>query len=244
MKKTKKRINKKGLFVIVLSIYLIIMFIVYIFNLPIKNIKIIGNEQLRDNDIIKASNIDNYQKILTLNKKKIINNIKSIKVVKEVELKKKLNGNIVIKVKEQNILFYYKVDKVYILEDGSKTSDINILGIPILVNYTPSEILDNFINKLSKIDINIVSKISEIEYSPDIKNDKVIDEYRFLLRMNDGNYIYINLANMDNLNKYEDIYSTLEGKGVLYLDSSSNGVVFQTFEFIKKKESEKNELSE
>ena len=88
--------------------------------------------------------------------------------------------------------------------------------------------------------------VSEIEYSPDIKNEKVIDKNRFLLRMNDGNYVYINLANMDNLNKYEEIYTTLDEnkKGILNLDSTSKGVVFQPFDLIKEKEETKDELSE
>ena len=80
----------------------------------------------------------------------------------------------------------------------------------------------------------------------DIKNEKVIDKNRFLLRMNDGNYVYINLANMDNLNKYEEIYTTLDEnkKGILNLDSTSKGVVFQPFDLIKEKEENKDELSE
>ena len=92
----------------------------------------------------------------------------------------------------------------------------------------------------------LLKHVSEIEYSPDIKNEKVIDKNRFLLRMNDGNYVYINLANMDNLNKYEEIYTTLDEnkKGILNLDSTSKGVVFQPFDLIKEKEETKDELSE
>ena len=64
--------------------------------------------------------------------------------------------------------------------------------------------------------------------------------------MNDGNIVYINLANFDKMDKYMEVYASLnEGqKGVIYFDSSSERVVFQPFELIKKKESEKNELSE
>ena len=122
----------------------------------------------------------------------------------------------------------------------------NTLNIPILINYTPSDIYDNLIKKLSNIKIDILKHVSEIEYSPDIKNEKVIDKNRFLLRMNDGNYVYINLANMDNLNKYEEIYTTLDEnkKGILNLDSTSKGVVFQPFDLIKEKEETKYELSE
>lgn len=245
MKKKKRHLNKKGLIFIVLSIYLIVMFILYIYNLPIKNVIIIGNNTASNKDIKIASKIDDYNKLITLDKKKIINNIKSIKTIKNVKIKKKLNGNVIINIEEQNVLFFYALDNTYILENNTKSSsDLKYLGIPVLINYTPSEILTNFTKKLVKIDIEIVSKISEIEYNPDIKNEKVIDDKRFLLRMNDGNQIYINLANMQNLNKYDEIYSTLTDKGILYLDSSSKGVVFQTYDFLKKKEDEKNELSE
>lgn len=245
MKNKRRHLNKKGLFVILLSIYLIIMFFLYVYNLPIKNIIIMGSTTISDKDILKASKIDNYKRLVTLSKKKISNNIKSIKTIKDVKIKKKINGNVIIEVEEQNVLLFYTLDNTYILENNTKAISVPYtLGIPSLINFTPSDILKDFTSKLAKIDINIVSKISEIEYNPDIKNEKVIDDKRFLLRMNDGNQVYVNLANMDNLNKYEEIYQTLTDKGVLYLDSSSNGVVFQTFEFIKKKESEKNELSQ
>ena len=51
---------------------------------------------------------------------------------------------------------------------------------------------------------------------------------------------------MDNLNKYEEIYTTLDEnkKGILNLDSTSKGVVFQPFDLIKEKEETKDELSE
>ena len=50
---------------------------------------------------------------------------------------------------------------------------------------------------------------------------------------------------MDNLNKYEEIYATLDEKqkGILNLDSTSKGVVFQPFDLIKEKEEKKDELS-
>ena len=64
--------------------------------------------------------------------------------------------------------------------------------------------------------------------------------------MNDGNIVYINLANFDKMDKYMEVYATLnEGqKGVIYFDSTSKGVVFQPFDLIKEKEETKDELSE
>ena len=53
-------------------------------------------------------------------------------------------------------------------------------------------------------------------------------------------------AYMNDLNKYEEIYTTLDEnkKGILNLDSTSKGVVFQPFDLIKEKEETKDELSE
>lgn len=245
-KKVHRKLNKKALLVIVLTLYLFIMAFYYCFNLPIKSIVIKGNTNTLDEEIIKLGNINSYNKILGLNTKKVKNDIMENKAITSVKIKKQLNGTLLIDVKEQNILFYNLLNKVYVYENGKNSENVsNKLGIPTLINYTPSDIYDNLIKKLNNINIDILKKVSEIEYSPDIKNEKVIDKNRFLLRMNDGNYIYINLANMDNLNKYEEIYATLDEKqkGILNLDSTSKGVVFQPFDLIKEKEEKKDELS-
>lgn len=246
-KKVHRKLNKKALLVIVLTLYLFIMAFYYCFNLPIKSIVIKGNTNTLDKEIIKLGNINSYNKILGLNTKKVKNDIMENKAITSVKIKKQLNGTLLINVEEQNILFYNLLNKVYVYENGKTSESVrNKLGIPTLINYTPSDIYDNLIKKLNNINIDILKKVSEIEYSPDIKNEKVIDKNRFLLRMNDGNYVYINLANMDNLNKYEEIYATLDEnqKGILNLDSTSKGVVFQPFDLIKEKEENKDELSE
>ena len=82
--------------------------------------------------------------------------------------------------------------------------------------------IENLIKKLSSVDINILKMVSEIEYAPDIKNEKTIDKNRFLLKMNDGNYVYITLTKMELLNKYNEAITKVEGKkGTLYLDSGN-----------------------
>lgn len=246
-KKVHKKLNKKALLVILLTLYLFIMAFYYCFNLSIKSIIIKGNTTSTDEQIIKWGNINPNSKIFKLNTKKIKNNLLDTKVIKSVKIKKQLNGTLLITLEEQNILFYNNLEKSYILEDGSKIDKLNdISSIPTLINYVPSDIYNNLIKKLSTINIDILKRVSEIEYKPDTKDDKVIDKNRFLFKMNDKNYVYINLANMSNLNKYEEIYATLDEnkKGILNLDSTSKGVVFQPFEFLKEKEVTKDELSE
>ena len=53
-------------------------------------------------------------------------------------------------------------------------------------------------------------------------NDIVVDNERFLFTMNDGNKVYINVANLEKMNKYQSVVSKTNQIGILYLDSSSN----------------------
>ena len=102
---------------------------------------------------------------------------------------------------------------------------------------------------MSETGADIISLISEIEYSPDVKDDVTINDSRFILRMNDGNYVYIDLVNFENLEKYKLIYSSLEEKGVLHLDgvyAGSDTIVFTSFAALAAQnetvEGEENEL--
>lgn len=238
--KKKHRLNKKGLIIVILSLYLIIMCFYYVFNLDIKSIDIRGNNLVTDEEIIALANIDSNTKILNLSKNSLIKKIKNNKLIKSVSIKRRLNGSIIITISEYNILFYDLLNNEYVLDNNEKIAYNNeYLGIPTLTNQVSSEILDNLVKKMSKVNIDIIYLISEITYDPSIKNDVVMDEYRFLLKMNDGNTVYINLANFSNLEKYEDYFDTLdEGvKGILYLDSSStNGILFKSYESIAKEE--------
>ena len=77
------------------------------------------------------------------------------------------------------------------------------------------DIKDRFSEKFALINNDIMLKISEIEYSP---ND--VDKERFTLYMNDGNMVYITLGKITKVNKYNSIYSKMEGKkGIIYLDA-------------------------
>lgn len=237
-KKTiKKKINKKGVLVVVLSIYLIIMAFYYCFTLPVKTILITGNKYISDQEIITASGINESTKLLFSNKKNISNNIKKISLIEDVNIQKSLNGKVTINVQEAQVLFINILNKTYVLSNQKETECTeNYLGIPVLINYVPSDIYKNLITKMSKIDSHILTLISEIKYDPNIKDNIPIDNNRFLLKMNDGNYVYINLANFENLGRYESIYATLDDtkKGILNLDSSSQAVLFKTFEAYKK----------
>lgn len=214
-----KKNKKKKVLKILLLILIIIAFVFYLKELKIKNIYIIGNKTIKDYEIIELAGIENYPNMFSISTKKMINKIKINPLVKNVSIKKNLFGKIVINIEEHNMLLKYSADNKIYLENGSSiTNENDVVGIPSLINVVDDNVLKKFLTKLNKIDFNVFSKISEISYSPN-----EYDKDLFIFLMNDGNYVYITTSKLSNINKYESILVSLEGKkGIIYLDSGNH----------------------
>lgn len=213
-KKVKKRkLKLKRIIITILIISIIILSFLYLKTLPIKNIYIIGNNILSDKEIINISNITNYPSFIETTSNKIENKLLKNSYIKEVKVKKKIWGKVYIYITENKILALY--NNKLLLEDSSYIeNNYNITAAPIITNDI-SNIEDKFIKKFSLLNNDILLKISEITYAPN-----EVDNERFILKMNDGNMVYITLTKITKLNKYNSIYSKLEGKkGIIYLDS-------------------------
>lgn len=236
-KRVKRKLNVKALILLLLIVYLIVMFLYTLFKMPIKNIYIKNTNLISDNEIIEVAEIKNYPSILKLNINKMIKQINSLELVENVSINKKMNGSLIIDITERKPLFYNRNNKKVFLS-SAKEVDFNekYLGIPTLINYVPSDLLQKFTEAFENIDSDIIKMINEIMYNPDINNDITIDAERFLLRMNDTNLVYVNIINMKRLNDYKEIYNNIPENtyGTLYLDSydSSNNVLglFTPFE--------------
>ena len=221
-KKNKRKLNKKRFVKFIAVVFIISLFTYYISNTKISNIYIKGNNYLTDQEIIDISKLKNYpisiknacNKIEKRLEKNI--NIKSVKVTKNFLLNK-----VYIEIEENYPLFYYESEKKTVLYDGRKIDEK--LNAPILINYIEKNIYNKLIEKIKKIDLDILNRISEIEYIKDKENIE-----KFLLLMNDGNYVYVDFKNFETLNKYLDIINTFGNKkGILNLDSGKNFEVFK-----------------
>ena len=216
----KKKKNKKKR---VFKFFFILIFIgfvfIYIFTLPIKNIYITGNNILSEQEIIELANIENYPRLFANSATSIENKIKISPFIEDVKVSKNLLGAIYIEVFEYNILLKDETDNQVYLSNAEKiTLDFDYLGVPSLINYVEPDILKEFLKKLNTIEKEVLSKISEIEYTPN-----EYDKDLFLFYMNDGNYVYITTTRLSNINKYESVLEQLEGKkGILYLDSGNH----------------------
>ncbi len=212
VKVKKRKLKIKNILILLLLLILLYFGINYILHIKIKNIYIINNNIVPDKDIINSAKLEEYPSFLLTTSREIKNNILKNDYIKEVSVTKKIGSKVYIDIEEYRTLCLYNNE--IILESGNKVENIYDLNLPILLNDV-SSVYKDFINYFSKIDTNILTKISEIEYVPN-----EVDKQRFLLTMNDGNYVYITLTKITKINKYNSIKDQLEGKlGIIYLDS-------------------------
>lgn len=226
-KEVKRKINKKGLIFLILILYIIGNVIYYVFTLPVKNVIVEGNKNLESAEIIEKSGLDKSTSLFKTSVLKVQRNLKELDLVDKVEVKKSLNGKITIKITENKPLFINLLENKLVLSNKESINYTKTYGVPTLINYVPSDIYDELIYGMNKIDPDIINKISELEYSPDKSGEIVFDDARFLLRMNDGNIVYINTPNITKLNNYNTIYAEVGSKGILLLDSSSQNYIFK-----------------
>ena len=229
----RKRLNIKRTLFFLLLIYIIGYGVYTFINRPIRHIEINGNEYITDSEILRVSKLKNYPSMIRYTNKSLENKIKTIKMVDEVDVKKWFGHKIIINIKENKVLFYYK-DKI-VLSNGNiiKNDNYKLYGIPTFNNEISKELLSKFIDGFSLLSDNIIYEMNEINYYPLYSEDgKVISDDRFKIVMNDGNTIIANTKTVSVLNKYNDIYASLnEKRGTINLDSNKiNNLVFIPYE--------------
>lgn len=212
--KKKKRLNIKN-FIIFLLVLLLLGFIIGFFLLqPVKNIIIKNNVVLSDEEILKATNLYKYPSFITINKLMF----KKHPLIRNIHIKRKFYNKLVLDIEEVKVLFYDLASKKYILDNDQELNIDKKLIRPLIINNIPEANRKKLVASFKEYDPNLLSMISEIKYAP-----TEFDKERFLFTMSDGNYVYINNANMDNIIYYEKIVKVLEGKkGLLYLDNGAN----------------------
>ena len=216
-KKVKRKFNFRKFLFFIIFLFLLYMGISYLISVKTKNIVILNNNYYSDDDIIYTAGIEDYPKFILLNKSKVKDKLLKLDLIEDVSINKRFGFILEISVKEKKILYYIRSTNLYKASDNKSYELNNIIGIPTLINYIPEDIEKNFVNKLSNVDSEILSMISEIEYSKTTYDDK-----RFLLYMNDGNMVYITVSKTELLNKYVEIIKKVDNKkGILYLDSGN-----------------------
>ena len=210
----KKRFNFVKLIIILLILYIIGYNIYKIVISPINNIYIENNKYLSDQEVIDASGIRDYPSFMLTFKKKKKKKLLKNEYINSVKITKQFGNIVTINVEENIPLFIYN-DKV-ILSSGKQIEDKDY-ELPLLTGDLDENMLIKLSEKFQNVNDEIKLMISEIKYDPNN-----IDKERFLITMNDGNYVYITLYKITSINEYLKILSKVENqKGILYLDSGN-----------------------
>lgn len=215
-KKPVRKINYKRILIFILAVYIIISTIVFLINIKIKRIIVKGNDLITDQQVIEAANLEKYPSYFGTSKRSVSNKIKKAYYIKNLKVEK-TNFQFIITVVEDYPVFYDSTSNLVFLSSGKKVSDKMIA--PTLINYVPDVVAAKFLNEMKKVDPNIIKRISEIQYKPN-----EVDDSRFFLFMNDGNYVYLTISKFDLINDYDSIIENIivkfgNQKGILNLDS-------------------------
>lgn len=219
-KKIKKKTKIKFIPILIFLLLIVIVFflVAWFMEVKIKNIYIYDNSIVSDQEIIELANLEDYPSFLKTSTKKVKDKIENNPYIKSVEVKRGFLAVFNIYVTEYDLLFINSNTNKIVVDKDTEVPITKEVSLPILVNYVPDTVFPKFIEKMKKVDKEVLDKISHIEYQP---ND--YDKERFLLYMNDGNSVYVTITRFELINKYNEIYPTLEGKkGILYLDSGNH----------------------
>lgn len=209
----KRKLKLKAVIILFLFIIFIGLILMLLISRPITNIYISGNKNLSDQDVIDIAGLSNYPSTLKNMSLVIKSRLEQNINISNAKVYKKKFSKVYIEIEENYPLFYNaSVNKTLLYNkkevDGS-------LECATLVNYVPDTLYNKFVSEMIKLNIEILNRISEIKYDP---ND--VDAERFLILMNDGNYVYLTLSKFNKINSYVSIIKNFEGKkGILYLDS-------------------------
>lgn len=219
-KQKKRKLRYRNVLIAFLFLCFISSFLSYIFTLPITNIYVIGNTYYSDQEIIEFASLNQYPSNFSVRPSKIEQTLEKLELVKNVKVKKRFR-KITIQMTENSPLFYYQSHQKTVLEDG-----IEIAGtflVPTVVNYIPDTKYEQFLEAMKKVNKEVLSRISEIQYHPD-----EVDDARFLLSMTDGNYVYLTLSKWTTINSYISIIKEFPNqKGILYLNAGNSFEVLE-----------------
>jgi cell division protein FtsQ len=222
-KKIVKRRKIKLLpFLIFLLVLSVLSFSVYLLlQIRVKNLIVTGTNYIEDDTILEIANVKDYPKFILTSSYKAKKNLEKYPYIKSAKLVKKLPFTFEIQIEEAKPLFYNMNNNSYILDNEEKIKDTEnkySFRVPRLLNYVPDKKYKSFIENMSKVNDDILSKISDIEYKP---ND--YDKDRFLLYMDDGNMVFLTLTKFKMINHYNEVLKQLENhKGILFLDNGNH----------------------
>lgn len=232
----KKRRRRKKILLFTIIVLILICIGVYLFTseeFNIKNIEIVGNKQLKQEEIYELSDIKLGDNIFSTLGIVAQVKIKQNGYIEEAKIKKILPNKIKIEVEERTKKFQILTNEgiyIYIDEQGylldyslDKQELITITGMEITEIGEKKRLEENDLEKMEKI-LHIISESEQIQIRDQITQISTEDEYKIYLGEKN---ITINLGDGNNINDkmlyVQAILKEEEGKsGTIYVNGNLN----------------------
>lgn len=216
-KRKRRKILKWTSLIVLIFVAIILFLLSSVFK--IKEIKVINNNKISEQEIVNLSNIkvnENMFKFLTI---KASENIKTNPYIESAEIHRKLNGTIEINVKERVTTYMLPINEAeyaymnnqgYILEISNEK-----LEVPIIIGYSTENIEPG--NRLEVADlkklntvVQILNTAKEKELAEKITSINIEDEKNFVITMESENKI-IHFGDSKSINdKFVKLTAVLE----------------------------------
>lgn len=196
----KQRANRRLLFF--LSFFFLLLLCIIYFQSPVsyvKNITVIGNQFVEEEEIIALSEINRRTSIWNLSKDDIAERVLAHDEISNVTIERKLPNTINIIVEEyERVGYLFHNERYYpILETGRYLDALQRQAVPsdapILIGFVQGETLAELAAELRKMPSHLIERISEIFHQPTNSDPLAIGLY-----MTDGVEVHTSVKDFSN----------------------------------------------
>lgn len=191
----------------------------------VKAISVEGNDVYSKDYIVSESGLTLDTIYYLFSPKYVAYKIGKNDLVKSVNVTREGENIVLITIKEKTVVAsYQKDDLMYLLDDGSSISVTQsnlgyMAKVPFIVGLENNEeLLEKLAKNLGKINEEVLEMMSEIVWYP-----LSYDETQLQINMIDQNYVYVTVNDIDMINDYRKIASTLNDSGqCVYFESAGS----------------------
>lgn len=191
----------------------------------VKCISVIGNDIFSKEYIEETSQLSFDSLYFGIVPSQIEKKLMKNPLIDHANVSRKGNNIVMIEIVEKKIIASFQKESqlFYLCEDGSlvevsKESLDYMSKVPFIVDLeTNDELLVKLAKPLGKVDEDVLSMMSEIVWYP-----LSYDEMQLKINMIDHNYVFISIYDIEAINDYRKIVSSLtKSKECIYFDSNA-----------------------
>ncbi|MEG0453304.1 MAG: FtsQ-type POTRA domain-containing protein [Coprobacillus sp.] len=197
--KRKKKLKRRFKVAFVLLILILIGAFFMSDYSKVQSIEVIGNEEVKTDDILNGVSVNKDSIFLLVDISKIEEEVKQVNLIKKANVSRDFFGNIRIEVEEADKVAYSIINKItYVIDEMgnvTETEDKNIIqslqSCPRITQFKDLKLLKEFAKQYVKIPELIKNQTSDILYDP-----KKADETRLKFMMDNGKILYLRIEDM------------------------------------------------